>query len=267
MSDSLAATQLQSFVRRIENVEDEIKVLNEDKASIYKEARAEGFDVKIIRQVIKDRAKDAGERDEQNALYEIYWNAVHGIDPDLVRAHVEIIDEFDAETDEITHSDVVDAAPADVRDADDLTAAQALTGRQVAYSADEANEAGSALAGRAVEPDAAGHGFENANEPTNGGSDEARYDHSVEPFARPHDDLTANEIATPAGGSHHVVDHRAHTADGEGAHNAPSAPSNITTLRRLKLLRPNCLRPERCGGQGREHCWDCRKAMTQSGAA
>ena len=103
---NLAAQELQSFVRRIESVEDEINALNSDKSEIYKEAKGRGYTNKTIRKVVAARRMDAAERDEQDAEFELYWNAVHGIDPDHVRAHVEIIEEFDAETGEITEPQV-----------------------------------------------------------------------------------------------------------------------------------------------------------------
>ena len=92
-ADSVAQDMLVSYVRRIESTEDEIKALNDDKSEIYKEAKANGFDVKVLRKVIADRRKDAAERSEFEAIYELYWNAVHG----LAHAHVEIIEEFGAE--------------------------------------------------------------------------------------------------------------------------------------------------------------------------
>lgn len=89
-TDSVAQDQLQSFVRRIEALEDEIHALNGDKSEVYKEAKGNGFDVKVLRKVIADRRKNASERNEFDAVYELYWNAVHG----SVRAHVENIEQF-----------------------------------------------------------------------------------------------------------------------------------------------------------------------------
>lgn len=97
MSDGVAQDQLQAFVRRIESLEDEINALNGDKSEVYKEAKGNGFDTKVLRKVIADRRKDATERNEFDAVYQLYWDAVHGI----VRAHVENIEEFDPETGEV----------------------------------------------------------------------------------------------------------------------------------------------------------------------
>jgi len=99
-SDSVAQDQLISFVRRIEALEDEAKAINDDKSDVYKEARGNGFDVKVLRKIIADRRKDGAERAEFQSLYDLYWDAIHGV----VRAHVENVEEFpphDAETGEI----------------------------------------------------------------------------------------------------------------------------------------------------------------------
>lgn len=97
MSDSVAADLLQSLVRRIESVEDEITALNSDKSEIYKEAKSAGFDVKVMRKLIADRRKDASERAEFETIYELYADALgmyRSAGERLVRAHVEIIEEF-----------------------------------------------------------------------------------------------------------------------------------------------------------------------------
>jgi uncharacterized protein (UPF0335 family) len=88
--DSVAQDQLQAYVRRIESLEDEITALNGDKSEIYKEAKGNGFDTKVLRKVIADRRKDATERNEFDAVYQLYWDAIHGV----VRAHVENVEEF-----------------------------------------------------------------------------------------------------------------------------------------------------------------------------
>lgn len=95
-----AQVKLQSFVRRIESVEDEIKALNDDKSEIYKEARGDGFDVKILRKVVAARRMDAEERRAQGETFELYWEAIHGAPEQVVRAHVENIEQFPVEHDE-----------------------------------------------------------------------------------------------------------------------------------------------------------------------
>lgn len=113
MTDSVAQDQIKSFVRRVESLEDEIKVLNEDKSEVYKEAKSTGFDVKVLRRVIADRRKDSAERDEFDAVYDLYWSAIHGV----VNARVEPIEQFDADGVEIEPQSAPQAARDEADDA------------------------------------------------------------------------------------------------------------------------------------------------------
>jgi uncharacterized protein (UPF0335 family) len=67
-----------AIVERIEQVEDEIKDMNEAKKEIYAEAKSNGFDVKVPREVIRLRKQDQKERDEQETLLDVYMQAIKG---------------------------------------------------------------------------------------------------------------------------------------------------------------------------------------------
>jgi len=67
---------LRALVERIEHVEEEIKALTEDKKDIYAEAKGQGFDVKVIREVVRIRKKDPKERDEAVSLLDTYLHAI-----------------------------------------------------------------------------------------------------------------------------------------------------------------------------------------------
>ncbi len=73
----VAAEQLKQYIERIERLEDEKKSLAEDIRDIFAEAKASGFDVKVMRQVIKERKLDANERDEQETLLAVYKKALN----------------------------------------------------------------------------------------------------------------------------------------------------------------------------------------------
>jgi uncharacterized protein (UPF0335 family) len=77
----VASDQLRTIVERIENVEQEIKELTEAKKEIYLEAKGNGFDVKILREVIRVRKQDPDERDEQESLLDVYLQALKGASP------------------------------------------------------------------------------------------------------------------------------------------------------------------------------------------
>jgi uncharacterized protein (UPF0335 family) len=70
--------QLRAIVERIEQVEDEIKDLTEAKKEIYAEAKSNGFDVKVLREVIRLRKQDQKERDEHETLLDLYMSAIKG---------------------------------------------------------------------------------------------------------------------------------------------------------------------------------------------
>jgi uncharacterized protein (UPF0335 family) len=75
-SGGIAGDQLRTIVERIENVDAEIKELSEAKKEIYQEAKSNGFDVKILREVIRVRKQDQQERDEQETLLDTYLEAI-----------------------------------------------------------------------------------------------------------------------------------------------------------------------------------------------
>jgi len=77
-SDEIAGDKLRAIVERIERIEEEIKELNEGKKEIYFEAKGNGFDVKIVREVIRVRKQDQKQRDEQESLLDLYLQAIKG---------------------------------------------------------------------------------------------------------------------------------------------------------------------------------------------
>jgi uncharacterized protein (UPF0335 family) len=77
----IAGAQLRAIVERIEKVEEEIKELAEAKKEIYAEAKGNGFDVKILREVIRVRKQDQEERDEQESLLDVYLQAITMVTP------------------------------------------------------------------------------------------------------------------------------------------------------------------------------------------
>ncbi|MET0170162.1 DUF2312 domain-containing protein [Aliihoeflea sp. PC F10.4] len=79
VSDStheVAAGQLRSFIERIERLEEEKKALADDIKEVYAEAKGTGFDTGAIRQLIRIRKQDASERQEAEAILDLYMNAL-----------------------------------------------------------------------------------------------------------------------------------------------------------------------------------------------
>jgi uncharacterized protein (UPF0335 family) len=93
-----SAQRLKSIVERIERVEADIKDMNTDKSEIYKEARGAGYDVKVLREVIKRRRTDPDALQEHESLVDTYLAALGT--PVATRARTKD-EQFDPETGEI----------------------------------------------------------------------------------------------------------------------------------------------------------------------
>ena len=77
MADSgVARDQLRAFIERIERLEEEKKAIADDIKEIYAEAKGNGFDTKVLRQVVKIRKMDQHERAEADAILDLYLHAL-----------------------------------------------------------------------------------------------------------------------------------------------------------------------------------------------
>ena len=77
MSDvTIPGGKIRSFVERVENIDGELQELNEQKKEVFAEAKAEGFDIKILKEIIKMRKEDKDERDERETLLDLYIRAM-----------------------------------------------------------------------------------------------------------------------------------------------------------------------------------------------
>ena len=75
-TQSVAADQLKSFIERIERLEEEKAALAGDIKEIFQEAKGTGFDTKAIRKILSLRKKDHAERQEEEAILELYMQAL-----------------------------------------------------------------------------------------------------------------------------------------------------------------------------------------------
>ncbi|TRO97294.1 DUF2312 domain-containing protein [Glycocaulis profundi] len=73
---SVARDQIKAFVARIERLEEEKANIAADIKEVYAEAKGMGFDTKVLRQVIRIRKQDRNERQEMEALLELYLGAL-----------------------------------------------------------------------------------------------------------------------------------------------------------------------------------------------
>lgn len=74
--DPVQGDQLRSLIHRIERLEEESKAINDDKAEVYSEAKANGYDTKIMKKVVALRRRDPNERKEEEAILDLYLQAV-----------------------------------------------------------------------------------------------------------------------------------------------------------------------------------------------
>lgn len=78
----VAGEQLRAFIERIERMEEEKKAIADDIREIYAEAKGNGFDTKVLRQVVRIRKLDKAERMEQEAILDLYLHAL-GMAPEV----------------------------------------------------------------------------------------------------------------------------------------------------------------------------------------
>lgn len=77
---NMGADRLRSFIDRIERLEEEKKALTADIREVYSEAKGEGFDVKVMREVVRLRKMDSGDRQEREAILDLYKQALGMLD-------------------------------------------------------------------------------------------------------------------------------------------------------------------------------------------
>ena len=73
---NFAKDQLKSLVERVERLEEEKAALATDLREVYAEAKGQGFDTKIMRQVVRLRKMESHEREERDALLDLYMSAL-----------------------------------------------------------------------------------------------------------------------------------------------------------------------------------------------
>ena len=72
----IASDRLRSLIERIEKLEEDKKEIATDIREVFAEAKSAGFDVKIMRAILKLRKMDAADRDEQEFLIDTYRKAL-----------------------------------------------------------------------------------------------------------------------------------------------------------------------------------------------
>ncbi|CAF26666.1 DUF2312 domain-containing protein [Bartonella quintana] len=73
---SISVNQLRAFIERIERLEEEKKTISDDIKEVYAELKGSGFDSKAVRSIIRLRKKEDHERMEEEAIIQLYKNAL-----------------------------------------------------------------------------------------------------------------------------------------------------------------------------------------------
>ena len=82
----IAADRLRSFIERIERLEEEKAALTADIREVFAEAKSNGFDTKIMRQVVRLRKMENADREEQEMLLDLYKRALGMSEQELAEA-------------------------------------------------------------------------------------------------------------------------------------------------------------------------------------
>ncbi len=75
-AQSIAVGQLRAFIERVERLEEEKKTISDDIKEVFAELKGSGFDTKAVRTIIRLRKKEAHERQEEEAMIQLYMDAL-----------------------------------------------------------------------------------------------------------------------------------------------------------------------------------------------
>ncbi len=84
IEDQVAQDQLLAFITRVERMNEEAAAIKSDIAEIFAEAKGNGFDVKIMKRIIRMRAQDANERREEETILALYMRALGMLPPEYL---------------------------------------------------------------------------------------------------------------------------------------------------------------------------------------
>jgi len=76
VTQTIAASQLRAFIERIERLEEEKQTISDDIKEVYAELKGAGFDAKAVRTIVRLRKKDQAERQEEEAILDLYKAAI-----------------------------------------------------------------------------------------------------------------------------------------------------------------------------------------------
>ncbi len=75
-TNSIEAGHLMAFIERVERLESDLKTVSDERKDVYAEARGTGYDVKILKEIVKIRKQDRDKRAEEQEILELYMQAL-----------------------------------------------------------------------------------------------------------------------------------------------------------------------------------------------
>lgn len=236
MDDPIEGGQIRSIIERVQRLQEEKRTIEDDIKEVYAEARANGYDVKVLRAVVKHLGKDQAEVSEFEAIFDLYLQA---FEQGASRAHVA------RDAGARTREAVANAYPERVS-------------RPVKEQGPSEGEVGSAV--RADAPaDQPAH-FPPERDPQSGhhGSDSE----GVAGGESPHLMSGSEQGSAEAPQARNEPGSDGAASGGGGVKASPKTPA--FTLPPAKPLRPHCLKPDACGGSGAKHCFTCTQALNEA---
>ena len=82
----ISGNRILSFIERVEHIDEELKALTESKKEVFSEAKGEGFDVKVLKEILRMRKQDKHERDEQDSLLDLYMRSIQAAETEQAKA-------------------------------------------------------------------------------------------------------------------------------------------------------------------------------------
>ncbi len=73
------AEKLAEYISRVENLEEQKREIAGDISDLMKEIKGQGFDLKAVKRIIRERKRDAAEVDEENAIFDLYMSALRQV--------------------------------------------------------------------------------------------------------------------------------------------------------------------------------------------
>lgn len=236
MSETEAAKALRSYLERIERLTEERKAIAADIGDIFKELESNGYDKHAAKIVLKIRAADDGmaQYTDRTATVDTYLAAL-GMLPDRAPApaRVENIVKFTQKTGEKQHGN-----------------GGQYVGRKDREQRDEARVSGSDGRREGVDEGAEGQGSGTAGPDRVGGP-------VAGTVAGEDEDRGSRHVG---GEARHEVIPQSSAPTSSPAETKATGTTPLVPVATPFKLRPKCLNPDRCGGYGTKHCFDCLKA-------